>query len=317
MKVVDTESFIEKAKSIHGDTYNYELVNYVNAKTKVKIICKNYNHGVFYQSPNSHLNKRGCPKCGVLKNSKSQTKNNNYFINKAKSIHGDKYNYDKVVYVRSNKKVIIHCPKHGDFEQTPNGHLHGSGCKLCGIIVRANSRKIKIEDLLIRFKEVHGDKYDYSFVKYKSIEDKINIKCKKHDFFYQSSHGHLCGKGYPKCGREKVNNHHKTKPTGWGLVNWIKASETSKVFDSFKVYIIKCYNETETFYKIGRTFRKTIDRFKSGLPYNYEILKEIVFDDAKECFNKETELKRINKEFKYKPKLNFHGRHECFYKINL
>ena len=46
-------------------------------------------------------------------------------INEFRRVHGDFYNYDKVVYIGTNKKVIIVCPIHGDFPQTPNGHKRG------------------------------------------------------------------------------------------------------------------------------------------------------------------------------------------------
>lgn len=69
------ESFIKKCHEIHGDTYNYLNVNYVNAKTKVSISCKI--HGEFLQTPNSHLSKHGCPKC-IKRISKSEIEFLNY-----------------------------------------------------------------------------------------------------------------------------------------------------------------------------------------------------------------------------------------------
>lgn len=95
-----------------------------------------------------------------------------------------------------------------------------------------------------------------------------------------------------------------------------KTAEKSKYFDSFKVYIIKCWNEEEEFYKIGRTFKRTNNRFhhSSIMPYNYEIIKEII-GDAEEIIKLELKLKNEHKIFKYTPKLEFCGMHECYSKI--
>lgn len=124
-----TEDFIRRAKEVHGDTYNYDKTEYTRNKEKVTITCPI--HGDFTQFPSDHLYGRGCPKCGEEKSRQSRRKTNDDFITKAKEVHGDKYNYDKTNYEYSNQKVIITCPIHGDFTQTPNDHLSGKGCAKC------------------------------------------------------------------------------------------------------------------------------------------------------------------------------------------
>jgi len=119
-----TEEFIEMAKSIHGDRYDYSLVEYKNNKTKVKIICPV--HGVFEQKPIHHLRGHGCHECGDKRLTTKQ------FIEKVKSIHKDKYDYSLVEYKNNKTKVKIICPVHGPFEQRPNDHLRGRGCFKCG-----------------------------------------------------------------------------------------------------------------------------------------------------------------------------------------
>ena len=121
------ETFIEKARLVHGNKYDYSKVEYRNNKTKVCIICPE--HGEFWQKPESHTNqKQGCPKCSTTL--KSTTKD---FIEKARAIHGDKYDYSKVEYINSNTKICIICPEHGEFWQISNYHLNGNGCPKCGI----------------------------------------------------------------------------------------------------------------------------------------------------------------------------------------
>lgn len=122
---ISSEEWIEKAQKIHGNTYDYSKSIYVNANTEICIICSI--HGEFWQLPNNHLKGCGCPKCGKL----AITSNTNEFIQKATLVHGDRYNYSKVKYVKNSEPVIIICPIHGEYPQTPNCHLAGCGCPKC------------------------------------------------------------------------------------------------------------------------------------------------------------------------------------------
>ena len=123
------EKFIGLAKEVHGDKYDYSKVEYINTHTKVCIICPI--HGEFWQTPAMHLKGQGCRKCSGKKQSLKQTMSREEFINKAKSIHGDKYDYSKVDYIDSRAKVCIICSKHGEFWQRPSDHLKGCGCPHC------------------------------------------------------------------------------------------------------------------------------------------------------------------------------------------
>jgi very-short-patch-repair endonuclease len=116
-----TEQYIEKAKKTHNNFYDYSLTEFINNKIKVKIICPK--HGEFLQDPKHHLNGVGCPSCNIM--------TTEIFIEKSKNIHGNLYGYSKVNYIRSNKKIIIECFRHGNFEQEPNNHLQGRGCPKC------------------------------------------------------------------------------------------------------------------------------------------------------------------------------------------
>ncbi len=118
-----TETFIKKANLKHNNKYNYSKVIYINNKQKISITCPI--HDEFIQTPNDHLNGCGCPICG------SNKLNNLKFIEKAKDIHDNKYDYSKVEYVHSKSKIIIVCKTHGDFIQKPNHHLNGAGCPIC------------------------------------------------------------------------------------------------------------------------------------------------------------------------------------------
>ena len=95
-----TEIFIDKAKKIHGKLYDYSKVNYIDSKTKIIIVCKE--HGEYLQTPSKHLQKQGCPKCMCYEKS-----NSTEFIEKAKQIYGNKYDYSKVEYVNSQTKIMV------------------------------------------------------------------------------------------------------------------------------------------------------------------------------------------------------------------
>ena len=187
-----TESFVERARKLHGDKYDYSQVEYVRNSIPVKIICPE--HGVFMQSPNSHLNGRGCPECS---NKKPMTKET--FIEKARKVHGDKYDYSKVEYVNNSTLITITCPIHGDFVQTPHNHLMGQQCPKC-----STNYQYTTEEFIVKAKEVHGDKYDYSKVEYKDTFTKVKIICPIHGEFMQRPTLHLTGSGCQKCNQSKI-----------------------------------------------------------------------------------------------------------------
>jgi hypothetical protein len=197
MKRLTTEQFIEKAKLVHGNKFDYSKVEYINNSTKVKIICSK--HGEFEQIPNSHLLGYGCSKCHNLNT------NTNEFIKKANLVHGEKYDYSKVDYKHSKTNIIIICTKHGEFEQSPNLHLKGNGCPNCG-----GTLKLSTNDFIKKSDVKHNNLYDYSKVNYVNSKTKVNIICKIHGEFAQQPDSHLSGIGCPICSSSKgellVNN---------------------------------------------------------------------------------------------------------------
>jgi len=235
----NTEDFIDKAKEVHGnDKYGYDKVEYINAQTKVEISC--IEHGVFKQIPNAHLSGKGCPKCAG-----TQKSNTEDFIDKAKEVHGnDKYGYDKVKYENYKTNVEITCPKHGNFEQTPNAHLSGHGCPKC-----AGNQKSNTEDFIDKAKEVHGnDKYSYDKVEYINVQTNVKITCLEdgHGNFEQTPNNHLSGHGCPKCAK---GNYSKTS------IEFLK---------TFPYPIIHAENEGEKYIETKKTKYKADGYFKAS-----------------------------------------------------
>lgn len=226
------KTFTEKAMIRHNNTYNYDLVEYKNSISKVQIICPT--HGIFTQAPAEHLRGKGCPACGNVK--KLTT---NEFIEKALVVHKNKYTYDKVLYKNNRTSVIITCPEHGDFLQTPNRHI---------------SQK----------------------------------------------------QGCPKCA--KAQKHYNQ----WSYSNWEKSGQNSKHFKAFTLYVIECWNDTEQFIKVGKTYTAIQKRFDSKrlMPYNWKIVYE-KFGSAEYISTLEQKIHAECKYAKYIPKFAFGGIQEC------
>ena len=197
-KKLTTEEFIDKARKVHGNKFDYSQVDYITAIKKVKIICPI--HGPFQQKPYKHLTGQSCYSCGVLRRSKLNRDNQDSFLEKARKIHGSKYDYSQVIYTQSKKKIKIGCDIHGWFYQIPNSHLSGRGCKKCAISMRAELKNKDLDVFIKDARKIHGDKYDYLATKYKNTDTKIKILCPVHGVFEQLPSSHLQGRGCNECG---------------------------------------------------------------------------------------------------------------------
>jgi len=122
------------------------------------------------------------------------------FIREARVVHGDRYDYSKANYTNNKTKVTIVCKEHGDFLQAPYSHKIGQGCPKCGSRKSIDARRFKTEDFIERSKVVHGDRYDYSKVDYKTSDEKVTIICKEHGGFLQTANSHIQGHGCKRCG---------------------------------------------------------------------------------------------------------------------
>lgn len=191
MKKITQQEFIEQSQKTHNNKYDYSKTVYVNMRTPVVIICPI--HGEFKQSAKKHKEGQGCPICG-----NSIKKTTEQFINEAKSVHGDKYDYSKVNYKNNCSKIEIVCKTHGSFFQIPKDHLNGSGCLIC-----AGKQRMTTDVFIKKAENVHGDKYDYSKINYKNNYSKVEIICPIHGSYFQRVNNHLSGHGCPICNSSK------------------------------------------------------------------------------------------------------------------
>lgn len=197
------------------------------------------------------------------------------FITRANTIHNLKFNYTKVVYVNSKTKVIITCPVHGDFKQTPNSHLRGGGCNKCGIMTTNQSNTQTKESFIEKAHKVHNNFYSYDKMTYNTVHHKLLITCPLHGDFLQQGNTHLAGSGCCVCGKAKSGN--------------------SRSFFTGKrtiLYVIKLGDDR---YKVGVTSRTVQERYYSDIKSPYEIVFQVSFFDGVDAFNIE---QQIIKEFK-------------------
>ena len=181
------EVFMKRSKEKHKDRYDYSKVEYKGSDIPVCIICPI--HGEFWQKPKYHMMGNGCPICyGTPKSNREE------FIKKAQAKYGNLYDYSKVEYKGNKEKVCIICHEHGEFWMSPNNHLRGHRCPKC-----YGTPKKSLEKYIRQAQEVHGNKYDYSKVIYRSTDTKVCIICPEHGEFWQTPYSHIKGSGCPIC----------------------------------------------------------------------------------------------------------------------
>lgn len=224
-----TEDFVKLSNDKHNYKYDYSKSKYVNANIKVCIICPI--HGEFWKRPINHYKRgQGCPKC-----SKKHKYTTEEWIEEARRICGDIYDWSKVNYVNNRTKVTLICPKHGEFTITPNCLLNGERCKECSKENAISKRSSNAKEFIAKAQKIHNGKYDYSKVFYINNRTKVCITCPTHGDFWQKPNSHLSGCGCSKCGSEKR-----------GI---LKRSKLEDVIKNFKITHNNRYDYSKVEYK--------------------------------------------------------------------
>lgn len=190
--------FMKRAKKIHGDRFYYDKSSWQGTNKKMFIHCNE--HGWFDQIPYDHLKFGGCHPCerNAMK-LRLSNKGWNRFLIDYKRVHGNRFEYDRDSWKGVKEKVKIKCSEHGWFEQVASDHLRMDGCRFCSAIERGASIRLSEDDLIKRFKKVHGKRYGYDSIEYAGIDRKVKIKCNEHGFFMQTASQHIRGDGCQKC----------------------------------------------------------------------------------------------------------------------
>jgi len=178
------ETFIDKAKKIHNNKYDYKNAIWKNVGIKLKIICAI--HGEFEQTPSNHLMGKGCSYCsGVGRLTKE------ILLERIKIVHGDKYEYEFSDKITNSTNIKIKCKVHGIFEQTPKNHLKGQKCPKCKCL----DKNEFIKEASLK----HNNKYNYDNIEFVNGNIKIKITCPEHGIFEQRPYDHLNGDKCYKC----------------------------------------------------------------------------------------------------------------------
>lgn len=258
----------------------------------MQIICPA--HGVFVASATNHTSGKGCPKCGDLRAGDKRRMPRNTFLEQAAKVHNGKYDYTSVVYKTSHAQVIIKCPIHGEFNQSPSKHLLGRGCQVCG-----GSQLRTTQEWVGLARLAHGDKYDYSEAHYTSAHTKLNIICPLHGAFKQTADSHLNGNGCAKCWANR-------KREGWVANARGRAAS---------LYFVKLFCDGECFYKIGVTYSSVDKRYsgkRDNAAYRHEVLALYTSQNAAAVYDWEQSILETFTHLRYKPRRRFGGRTECF-----
>lgn len=228
------------------------------------------------------------------------------YFDKARDVHKGFYTYEKAVFHTVNDKIEITCPNHGNFWQNANNHLQGSKCKKCAMELRSKSRTKTTEQFIKKAEQVHNNKYDYSKTKYTKSSNTVIIICPIHGEFKQRADVHTGGGGCPNCARLIPTN-------SWTFSEWEEFGLKSKNFTGFSLYVIECWNDTESFLKVGKTFVPIEKRYdyKDLMPYDYKI---ILREEgcARWISNLELHIHQQLKHLKVTPCKEFKGHTECY-----
>ena len=296
------DQFIKEAVELYGDLDDFSKVEYVNCKTEVTLICKIHNKE-YKKTPDAYLNSCRCTDCS---HKKTRSNDKELFIQSAIKKHGDEHDYTNTKVISSSDKVEIRCKKHNHkFQIDIYAYLGGQKCPKCSSENYSLLRMKSTDDYVEQAKEVYKNLNDYTDTEYKGGREEIEVRCVKHDYKYSVlPNNHLKGQSCPKCKAEKfkfVGGHH-TK------AEYIKLANGRITY----LYLIKCSDKYEEFYKIGKTFRGLKKRFtNSNMPYDYEELF-LLDGDPETIWDLEEELHAKYYNYRYRVNRLFDGYSECY-----
>lgn len=279
-KIINASNkFINEAKEVHYGLYDYDKVNYVNAKIKVTVTCPT--HGDFEITPNNHLKGYGCYKCTYERTGyRCKKLNIEDFIIRANKIHNHVYDYSKAVYISATDKLEINCLTHGPFLQTPDAHLVGKGCKGC--------------------KSSRGEALISEILKNHNVKFKREFKIPKHNYLYRYDfyienkgiliefHGIQHYKPIKHFGGEEKFNKTKIRDT----IKQSLAKETGFHLLIIKYDIFKKMSYSEFSHRLISMINEVIKKFQKVKQLNNKKLLFEYITDSNFC----SKLYNVNKD---------------------
>ncbi len=286
-KIITKQEVLNRFTTVHGTKYDYSKVEYIDAKTKVIIICPK--HGEFKVSPSKHYGRgHGCPQCvgrsGVKLDQAS-------FSERALNVHMGKYDYSLVALPKSKSKVVIICKNHGPFEQRVDQHLGGAGCPACTAANKPISEKV--DNFIERSIAIHNNKYDYSKVKFVNTETNVTIICPIHGEFEQTPYSHLNReRGCHICARRNTG----FRPEGSAIL-----------------YYLRIDTDDGPLYKIGITGKTVAERYSPSELSKITVLFTVNYEVGRCARDEEQKILKDNEMFLYTgKKVLFSGNTELF-----
>lgn len=207
------------------------------------------------------------------------------FIERATSVHSNRYAYHKTQFRIGKDKVIITCPIHGDFIQQVNSHLQGHGCPECAVLENSKIRTYTQDEFVNRSNLIHQGRYNYDKVKYRDSKTPVVIICSKHGEFKQRPNDHLRGIGCPLCGVENkkslifgvgVNDCGEAVRDGMAYRIW--RSMLSRVYSPSQIKKSPSYigcsvcDEWHTFSNFKKWFENPENGYRDGYHLDKDIL---------------------------------------------
>jgi hypothetical protein len=298
----DYNFFLGEMVNLYGDYYDFSKVNYINSKIEIDVICRK--HGLFEKRPCELVKGHGCPECKLQK---SKYNNRDIFIEENKKIFGDITDFSLVGKISAMTKIDLSCTVHNhQFNILVSNRLGGQKCPKCAEENYSLIRKKTTEQFIEEAKEIYGELHDYKNTVYTGCRKELEVRCKKHNSTFKAfPNSYLDGYTCFKCRKEDTGykaKHHHTKEGYMYLAN----NRTTYL------YLIKCFNKEEEFYKIGKTFRTFNERFtKTSMPYKYEVVFTYS-GSADKIWDLEEKLHKKYKSYKHKVKIIFDGYSECY-----
>ena len=303
------KNFIERGSKKFNGKYDYSKFEYVNAKTKSVIICPV--HGEFIQSPDKHLgkNSNGCVLCWEEKRKlinrsyvKKDIIDSEVFLKRANIKYKNKFEYVLDNYNGiSGDKIVVICPKHGEFKTTPHNHLlknNKYGCVGCSNENRALNKTNRYDDVINKFKRLYNDKYDYPISNidtYVNQSSNITIICPKHGEFVKKVQKHLSGQGCFSCNIETLVDDGRL--VGGYSFELFEEKPELKTINSYLYYLE--INDGE-YYKIGITINDITNRIKSLKSRSKGCINKIkvIFLNEMSLYDSYCDEQKILNEFK-------------------
>lgn len=286
------EDFIKLAKE-KLPQYDYSKVEYINANTKILVVCTK--HGEFTTIPSAILNGIQCKECATIQRGLTHRNTFQEFLEKANKVHNNAYTYIEDSYTKTSDKVEVICKYHGHYKVNVGSHLAGVKCPECAKIQRGLKRRVSFEDFEKQASERYNNKFTYIKESYVSLSRHMDIICPKHGKFTTRPQKHLKGTyGCEGCAREMTKLSWFDKPT--------------------TLYYIKIQKSGKDYYKIGITTKSVERRFKhfnKNKDIQIETIATALFESGKDPFRIEQEILKEFEEYRTKDEvLNIRDRTE-------